>query len=33
VGFHTVDEQIEVASLVQKAQALARFLATFRAGS
>jgi glutamate carboxypeptidase len=27
VGFHTKDEQIEVASLVPKAQALARFLA------
>jgi len=26
-GFHTVDEQVEVASLVPKAQALARFLA------
>jgi glutamate carboxypeptidase len=30
IGFHTHDEQIEVATLVQKAQALARFLATFR---
>lgn len=27
-GFHTVDEQLEVASLVPKAQALARFLAS-----
>jgi glutamate carboxypeptidase len=27
IGFHTVDEQVEVASLVPKAQALARFLA------
>ena len=26
IGFHTKDEQIEVASLVPKAQALARFL-------
>lgn len=29
VGFHTKDEQIEVATLVQKATALARFLASF----
>jgi glutamate carboxypeptidase len=28
IGFHTKDEQIEVASLVPKAQALARFLVT-----
>jgi len=28
-GFHTKDEQIEVATLVPKAQALARFLTTF----
>lgn len=28
IGFHTKDEQIEVASLVPKAQALARFLAS-----
>jgi glutamate carboxypeptidase len=27
IGFHTKDEQIEIATLVQKAQALARFLA------
>lgn len=33
IGFHTKDEQIEVASLVKKAQALARLLATFRAGA
>ena len=26
VGFHTRDEQIEIATLVRKAQALARFL-------
>lgn len=31
VGFHTLDEQIELATLLQKAQALARFLATLRA--
>jgi glutamate carboxypeptidase len=31
VGFHTKDEQIEVRTLVQKAQALARFLASLRA--
>ena len=31
IGFHTKDEQIEVRTLVQKAQALARFLATLRA--
>jgi glutamate carboxypeptidase len=31
IGFHTKDEQIEVATLVQKAQALARFLASLRA--
>jgi glutamate carboxypeptidase len=31
VGFHTHDEQIEIATLVQKAQALARFLASLRA--
>ena len=31
IGFHTKDEQIEVATLVQKAQALARFLASIRA--
>ncbi|MBX3211421.1 MAG: M20/M25/M40 family metallo-hydrolase [Labilithrix sp.] len=31
IGFHTHDEQIEVATLVQKAQALARFLASLRA--
>ncbi len=31
VGFHTKDEQIEVRTLVLKAQALARFLATLRA--
>jgi glutamate carboxypeptidase len=31
IGFHTLDEQIEVATLVQKAQALARFLASLRA--
>ncbi len=30
VGFHTHDEQIEIATLVQKAEALARFLASFR---
>lgn len=30
IGFHTKDEQIEVRTLVQKAQALARFLATLR---
>ena len=28
IGFHTQDEQIEVATLVLKAQALARFLAS-----
>jgi glutamate carboxypeptidase len=32
IGFHTKDEQIEVRTLVQKAQALARFLASMRAG-
>lgn len=31
IGFHTKDEQIEIRTLVQKAQALARFLATLRA--
>lgn len=31
VGFHTHDEQIEVVTLVQKAQALARFLASLSA--
>lgn len=31
IGFHTKDEQIEVRTLVQKAQALARFLASLRA--
>jgi len=31
IGFHTKDEQIEVGTLVQKAQALARFLASLRA--
>ena len=31
IGFHTKDEQIEVATLVQKAQALARFLASLGA--
>jgi glutamate carboxypeptidase len=31
VGFHTKDEQIEIATLVQKAQALARFLAALAA--
>lgn len=30
IGFHTHDEQIEIATLLQKAEALARFLATFR---
>jgi len=30
IGFHTSDEQIEVVTLVQKAQALARFLASLR---
>jgi len=30
IGFHTKDEQIEVATLVLKAQALARFLASLR---
>jgi glutamate carboxypeptidase len=30
IGFHTKDEQIEVVTLVQKAQALARFLASLR---
>jgi len=30
IGFHTKDEQIEIATLVLKAQALARFLASFR---
>jgi glutamate carboxypeptidase len=30
VGFHTKDEQIEIATLVMKAQALARFLARVR---
>jgi glutamate carboxypeptidase len=32
IGFHTKDEQIEVRTLVQKAQALARFLASARRG-
>ncbi len=32
IGFHTHDEQIEVVTLVQKAQALARFLASLRPG-
>jgi glutamate carboxypeptidase len=32
IGFHTKDEQIEVATLVLKAQALARFLAELRSG-
>ena len=27
-GFHTKDEQIEIATMIAKAQALARFLAT-----
>ena len=31
VGFHTKDEQIEIATLVQKAKALALFLASMRA--
>lgn len=31
IGFHTHDEQIEVVTLLQKAEALARFLATLRA--
>jgi glutamate carboxypeptidase len=31
IGFHTKDEQIEVRTLVMKAQALARFLASLRA--
>ncbi len=31
VGFHTHDEQIEIQTLLSKAAALARFLATFRA--
>lgn len=31
LGFHTKDEQIEIATLVSKAQALARFLASVRA--
>jgi glutamate carboxypeptidase len=31
IGFHTKDEQIEVRTLVQKAQALARFLASLQA--
>lgn len=31
IGFHTKDEQIEVVTLVQKAQALARFLASLSA--
>ncbi len=30
IGFHTKDEQIEIRTLVQKAQALARFLAALR---
>jgi glutamate carboxypeptidase len=30
IGFHTKDEQIEIRTLVQKAQALARFLASLR---
>ncbi len=32
IGFHTHDEQIEIVTLLQKAQALARFLASLRAG-
>ena len=31
IGFHTSDEQIEIVTLVQKAKALARFLASLRA--
>lgn len=31
IGFHTHDEQIEIGTLLQKAQALARFLAAVRA--
>jgi len=31
IGFHTKDEQIEIMTLVSKAQALARFLASVRA--
>ena len=31
IGFHTKDEQIEIVTLVQKAKALARFLASLRA--
>lgn len=31
IGFHTKDEQIEIRTLVQKAKALARFLASLRA--
>ena len=30
IGFHTHDEQIEIGTLVQKAQALARFLASLQ---
>ncbi len=30
IGFHTHDEQIEIATLLQKADALARFLAAWR---
>jgi glutamate carboxypeptidase len=30
IGFHTKDEQIEIATLVLKAQALARFLMTWK---
>ena len=30
IGFHTHDEQIEISTLIQKAEALARFLARFR---
>ena len=33
VGFHTLDEQIEIRTLLQKAQALARFLASLRTTS
>lgn len=33
IGFHTHDEQIEVVTLLQKAQALARFLASLRASA
>ena len=30
IGFHTKDEQIEIATLLLKAQALARFLGALR---